>query len=159
MNGLLQVKSIFPSLPFVSKIALIKWYLDNTRLAGNVKVGLNYTVTNRKKQSMELDSLGHRNPSCTIKRKYLDFSNLVMFSITDLEKMKRIFHHTGFVTTYTMMKQHVHKEQFYLYLQYVSFRILTLSQQDKNISYKCGFKCLGRKNVPLKMYSTFQKLF
>lgn len=81
-----------------------------------------------------------------------------MASIIDFEEMKRIFHDRRFVATYTMMKQHVYKEQFYLYLQCISFRTLTLSQQDKNISYKCGFKCPGGKNVPLKMYSTVQKV-
>lgn len=113
-------------------------------------------MTNRKEQSMELDSLVHRNSSCTRNRKYLAFSNLAMFLVPDLEEMKRIFPDMGFVTTYTMMKQRVYKEQFYLYLQCKSFRTLMLSQQGKNLSYKCGFKCPGRKNAPLKMYSTFQ---
>lgn len=107
-----------------------------------------------KEQSMELDSLGHRNEFCIRNRKYLTFSNLVMVSITDFEEMKRIFHHMKFVTTYTMMKQHVYKEQFYLYLQCISFRTLMLSQQDKNFSYKCGFKYLGGK----KCSFTFQKV-
>lgn len=107
-------------------------------------------MTNRKEQSTERDSLGCRNSSCTRNRKYLAFSNLVMFLVTDLEERKRIFHDMGFVTTYTMMKQHVYKEQFYLYLQCTSFRTLMLSQQDKNFSYKCGFKCPGRKKCSSK---------
>lgn len=100
-------------------------------------------MTNRKQQNMELDSLGHRNSSCIRKRKHLTFSNLVMFSITGFEEIMRIFHDTGSVTTYTMMKQYVYKEQFYLYLQCMSFRTLMLSQQGKNFSYKSGFKCPG----------------
>lgn len=115
-------------------------------------------MKDKKEQSLELGSLGHRNSSCIRNRKYLTFSNLVMSSITDFEEMKRIFHDTGFVTAYTTMKQHVYKEQFYLYLHCISFRTLMLSQQDKNFSYECGFKCPGGNNIPLRMYSTFQKV-
>ncbi|KAF4799305.1 hypothetical protein TURU_055679 [Turdus rufiventris] len=42
------------------------------------------------------------------------------FDGTRFEEIMRIFHDTGSVTTYTMMKQYVYKEQFYLYLQWAS---------------------------------------
>lgn len=114
-------------------------------------------MTNRKEQSMERDSLGHRNSSCIRNRKHLAFSNLVMVSIRGFEEMKRVFHDRRFVTTYTMMKQHVYKEQSYLYLQCISFRKLTLSQQDKNFSDKCGFKCPGGKKCTSKNVLYFPK--
>lgn len=82
-----------------------------------------------------------------------------MFSITDVEEMKRIFHEKGFVTTYALMKQCFYNEEFYFYLQHVSFTTLMLSQQDKNFSRKCCFKCPGEKNSPIKMYVLLSKKF
>lgn len=114
-------------------------------------------MINRKQQSMELDSLGHWNSSCIRNRKYLTFSNLVTFSITDFEEIMRIFHDTGFAATYTMMKQYVYKELSYLYLQCISFRTLMLSQQDKNFSYKSGFKCPEGKKCSSKYVLYFPK--